>query len=188
MGPRSNSAHTSVLAVDGSSDEEQERERIAAGRPARVPAFDDDDTTDPDSTDADSIYDVFKPPRDRVRLRGRRARREATLSRFASASNPGLDEEHAAAMERLMATGGGGIGGRDAARSLASAADDDDVDLPGGGGGTGGTGFTFSNALPGSGRVAGGENNTGTSVDRPATARGRSRGGVSFSNALPQIR
>ena len=61
FGPRSNSAHTSVLAVDGSSDEEQERERVAAGRPARVPAFDDDDdTSDPDSTDADSIYDVFK--------------------------------------------------------------------------------------------------------------------------------
>ena len=186
MGPRSNSAHTSVLAVDGSSDEEQERERIAAGRPTRVPAFDDDDTTDPDSTDADSIYDVFKTAPGPTP--GQAGRREATLSRFASASNPGLDEEHAAAMERLMATGGGGIGGRDAARSLASAADDDDVDLPGGGGGTGGTGFTFSNALPGSGRVAGGENNTGTSVDRPATARGRSRGGVSFSNALPQIR
>ena len=173
MGPRSNSAHTSVLAVDGSSDEEQERERIAAGRPARVPAFDDDDTTDPDSTDADSIYDVFKAA-------------AAAPTPAASASNPGLDEEHAAAMERLMATGGGGTG-RDAARGLAAAAEDDDVDLPGGGG-TGGTGFTFSNALPGSGRVAGGENNTGTSVDRPATARGRSRGGVSFSNALPQIR
>ncbi len=173
MGPRSNSAHTSVLAVDGSSDEEQERERIAAGRPARVPAFDDDDTTDPDSTDADSIYDVFKA-------------KAAAPTPAASASNPGLDEEHAAAMERLMATGGGGTG-RDAARGLAAAAEDDDVDLPGGGG-TGGTGFTFSNALPGSGRVAGGENNTGTSVDRPATARGRSRGGVSFSNALPQIR
>ena len=173
MGPRSNSAHTSVLAVDGSSDEEQERERIAAGRPARVPAFDDDDTTDPDSTDADSIYDVFKAA-------------APTPTPAASASNPGLDEEHAAAMERLVATGGGGAG-RDAARGLAAAAEDADVDLPGGGG-TGGTGFTFSNALPGSGRVAGGENNTGTSVDRPATARGRSRGGVSFSNALPQIR
>lgn len=187
MGPRSNSAHTSVLAVDGSSDEEQERERIAAGRPTRVPAFDDDDTTDPDSTDADSIYDVFKTQAP-VPTLAAGGRREATLSRFASASNPGLDEEHAAAMERLMATGGNGRNGRDAARYLAAAADDDDVDLPGGGGGTGGTGFTFSNALPGSGRVAGGENNTGTSVDRPATARGRSRGGVSFSNALPQIR
>ena len=86
-----------------------------------------------------------------------------------------------------MATGGGGRG-RDAARGLAAAAADDDVDLPGGGAAGGGTRFTFSNALPGSGRVAGSENNTGTSVDRPATARGRSRGGVSFSNALPPIR
>ena len=76
MGPRSNSAHTSVLAVDGSSDEEQERERIAAGRPTRVPAFDDDDTTDPDSTDADSIYDVFKTaPGPTPGQAGRRRRR-----------------------------------------------------------------------------------------------------------------
>jgi len=198
FGARSNSAHTSVLAVDGSSDEEQERERVAAGRPARVPAFDDDDddTSDPDSTDADSIYDVFKAaagpgPTGPTEPTGpAAARREATLSRFASASNPGLDEEHAAAMERLMATGVGRGRGRDAARGLAAAADDDDVDLPGSTGAAGGgTGFTFSNALPGGGRVAGPlENNTGTSVDRPATARGRSRGGVSFSNALPQIR
>ena len=163
------SARTSLLAVDGSSDEDEERARVASGVPTRAVAFDDSES-DRDSTDASGY----------VPTAGTQRRPE--LSRFASSSNgQGLDEEHAAAMDRLMASGGRT---NDGGRLNAGGAGDD---LPRGDS-AGDGGFTFSNALPGSGRVPV-PDNTGTSADRPATARGRSRGGgVSFSNALPSIR
>jgi hypothetical protein len=169
--------------VDGSSDEDQERARVASGVPTRAVAFDDSES-DPDSTDADSIYDVFKNPGASGYVPTAGTQRRPELSRFASSSNgQGLDEEHAAAMDRLMASGGRT---NDEGRSNAGGAGDD---LPRGDDSrVDGGGFTFSNALPGSGRVPV-PDNTGTSADRPATARGRSRGGgVSFSNALPSIR
>jgi hypothetical protein len=177
------SARTSLLAVDGSSDEDQERARVASGVPTRAVAFDDSES-DPDSTDADSIYDVFKNPGASGYVPTAGTQRRPELSRFASSSNgQGLDEEHAAAMDRLMASGG--RTNDDVGRLNAGGAGDD---LPRGDDSRDGGGFTFSNALPGSGRVPV-PDNTGTSADRPATARGRSRGGgVSFSNALPSIR
>jgi len=169
--------------VDGSSDEDQERARVASGVPTRAVAFDDSES-DPDSTDADSIYDVFKNPGASGYVPTAGTQRRPKLSRFASSSNgQGLDEEHAAAMDRLMASGG--RTNDDVGRLNAGGAGDD---LPRGDDSRDGGGFTFSNALPGSGRVPV-PDNTGTSADRPATARGRSRGGgVSFSNALPSIR
>jgi hypothetical protein len=177
------SARTSLLAVDGSSDEDEERARVASGVPMRAVAFDDSES-DPDSTDADSIYDVFKNPGASGYVPTAGTQRRPKLSRFASSSNgQGLDEEHAAAMDRLMASGG--RTNDDVGRLNAGGAGDD---LPRGDDSRDGGGFTFSNALPGSGRVPV-PDNTGTSADRPATARGRSRGGgVSFSNALPSIR
>ena len=154
-----------------------------------MPAFDDDDddTSDPDSTDADSIYDVFKAA---AGPGPTAARREATLSRFASASNPGLDEEHAAAMERLMATGVGRGRGHDAARGLAAAADDDDVDLPGSTGAAGsGTGFTFSNALPGGGsRGTPGEQHRNVGGQARHRARTQPRRGLLLQQRLPRMR
>jgi hypothetical protein len=85
-------------------------------------------------------------------------------------------------MDRLIASGGRT---NDGGRPNAGGGGDD---LPRVDDSRDGGGFTFSNALPGSGRVPV-PDNTGTSADRPATARGRSRGGgVSFSNALPSIR
>jgi hypothetical protein len=169
--------------VDGSSDEDEERARVASGVPMRAVAFDDSES-DPDSTDADSIYDVFKNPGASGYVPTAGTQRRPKLSRFASSSNgQGLDEEHAAAMDRLMASGG--RTNDDVGRLNAGGAGDD---LPRGDDSRDGGGFTFSNALPGSGRVPV-PDNTGTSADRPATARGRSRGGgVSFSNALPSIR
>ena len=173
--------------MDGSSDEDEERARVAYGVPTRAVAFDDSES-DPDSTDADSIYDVFKNPGASGYVPTAGTQRRPELSRFASSSNgQGLDEEHAAAMDRLMASGGRR---NDGGRLNAGGAGDD---LPRGDSAKRGdsawdSGFTFSNALPGSGRVPV-PDNTGTSADRPATARGRSRGGgVSFSNAIPSIR
>lgn len=167
------STHTSELAVDGSSDEEEDRRRIAAGQPLRVPAFDDSD----DGEDgAGGIASDF--------LEGAIDDDAKTHLLSAASGNP---------RPSYGATNDPVRGGR--ARSATPVAevdpsDDDDseddaVDLPGYR--RGGSGVRFSNALPMSGRALQPAAREAPTRDVPG-GRVRDEGSrVAFTNALPRL-